>query len=275
MRNKINIRADRSRASRALTKSGPPGRIKLNRSIDNISIVMVEPQSPGNIGMTCRAMKNMGLSRLRLVKGCDRFHPESLKFAVSAKDLLERAELYDDLQSALADCTLTVGTTRRHGKYRQEVLSPPETAALLNANASVGCQAAIVFGREDNGLTTDELSLCRQLATIPSSAECGSLNLSQAILIFCYELGKATDSPGGGRMEQLAVSAEMESLFIQMKACLTKIGFLNDQNPEHIMRSMRRILFRSELDTREVSILRGMLSQIDWATSDFDGRKCQ
>jgi len=92
--------------------------------IHNTAIVLVEPQSPGNIGMTCRAMKNMGLSRLRLVNGCDRFHPESLKFAVSAKALLENAELFPDLASAIADCTLTVGTTRRHGKYRQEILSP-------------------------------------------------------------------------------------------------------------------------------------------------------
>ncbi len=245
----------------------------MNGTADNISIVMVEPQSPGNIGMVCRAMKNMGLTRLRLVKGCNRFHPESLKFAVAAKDLLERAELYDDLQSALADCTLTVGTTRRHGKYRQEILSPPEVATLLKTNATPECRAAIVFGREDNGLTTDELSLCRWHATIPSSGEYGSLNLSQAVLIFCYELGKATDSPGGGRMEQLAVSAEMESLFSQMESCLLKIGFLNEQNPGHIMRSLRRIFFRSELDTREVSILRGMLSQIDWASSGFDGRK--
>ncbi|NVN90625.1 MAG: RNA methyltransferase [Desulfuromonadales bacterium] len=245
----------------------------MNRAVDNISIVMVEPQSPGNIGMVCRAMKNMGLSRLRLVKGCDRFHPESLKFAVSAKDLLERAELFDDLPSALSDCTLTVGTTRRHGKYRQEILSPPEVATLLKSHAAPGCHAAIVFGREDNGLTTDELSLCRWHATIPSSTEYGSLNLSQAVLIFCYELGKATDSPGGGRIEQLATSLEMESLFSQMDTCLQKIGFLNEQNPGHIMRSLRRLFFRSELDNREVAILRGMLTQIDWASSDFDGRK--
>ena len=105
----------------------------MNSITEHISIVMVEPQSPGNIGMVCRAMKNMGLSRLRLVKGCDRFHPESLKFAVSARDLLEQAELFDDLPSAKADSTLTVGTTRRHGKYRQEILSPPEVAALLKA----------------------------------------------------------------------------------------------------------------------------------------------
>ena len=86
---------------------------------DNTTIVLVEPQSPGNIGMACRAMKNMGLSQLRLVKGCDRFHPESLKFAVSARDLLENARVFPDLASALADCTLTAGTTRRHGNYRQ------------------------------------------------------------------------------------------------------------------------------------------------------------
>ena len=245
----------------------------MNNAADTISIVKVEPQSPGNIGMVCRAMKNMGLNRLRLVKGCDRFHPESLKFAVSAKDLLEQAELYDDLASALADCTMTVGTTRRHGKYRQEILSPPEVATLLKTHVAPGCRAAIVFGREDNGLTTDELSLCRWHATIPSASEYGSLNLSQAVLIFCYELGKAADSPGGGRLEQLATSVEMESLFSQMDFCLQKIGFLNEQNPGHIMRSLRRIFFRSELDNREVSILRGMLTQIDWASSEFDGRK--
>ena len=107
---------------------------------ENISIVLVEPQSPGNIGMVCRAMKNMGLSQLRLVKGCDRFHPESLKFAVAAKDLLEQAELFDDLASALADCTMTVGTTRRHGKYRQEILSPPEVAAMLKGQAGPDCR---------------------------------------------------------------------------------------------------------------------------------------
>ncbi|MFA7060311.1 MAG: RNA methyltransferase [Pedobacter sp.] len=242
-------------------------------SAESVSIVLVEPQSPGNIGMVCRAMKNMGLSRLRLVKGCDRFHPESLKFAVAAKDLLEQAEIFPDLPSALADCTLTVGTTRRHGKYRQEILSPPEVATCLSNQAKPDCLAAIVFGREDSGLTTDELSLCRWHATIPSAEQYGSLNLAQSVLLFCYELGKAGNSPGGGRNMQMATSAEMESMFSQLGTCLLKIGFLNEQNPEHIMRSLRRIFFRAELDIREVSILRGMMTQIDWAVAGFDGRK--
>jgi tRNA/rRNA methyltransferase len=240
---------------------------------ENIAIVLVEPQSPGNIGMTCRAMKNMGLRQLRLVKGCDRFHPEALKFAVAARDLLEEALVFPDLAAALADCTLTAGTTRRHGKYRQEILSPPELAAVFRERAAPDCRAALVFGREDSGLTTDELSLCRWHATIPSAEDYGSLNLSQAVLVFCYELGKAGVSPGGGRDNPPATSAEMESLFSQMDACLQKIGFLNEQNPGHIMRSLRRIFFRSELDGREVAILRGMLTQIDWASTGFDGRK--
>lgn len=223
--------------------------------------------------MACRAMKNMGLSRLRLVKGCDRFHPESLKFAVSARDLLEQAEVYEDLASALADCTLTVGTTRRHGKYRQEIISPPETAAIFRRECGPACNGAIVFGREDSGLTTDELSLCRWHATIPTASEYGSLNLSQAILIFCYALNMADAPPGGGRLETLAPSADMETLFGQMEEALQKIGFLNEQNPGHIMRSLRRIFFRAELDSREVAIMRGMMTQIDWACTGFDGRK--
>jgi tRNA/rRNA methyltransferase len=245
----------------------------MSSSNEHISIVLVEPQSPGNVGMVCRAMKNMGLARLRLVKGCDRFHPESLKFAVAARDLLERAELFPDLASALADCTLTVGTTRRHGKYRQEILSPPEVAARFREQTGPDCQGAIVFGREDSGLTTDELSLCRWHATIPTDESYGSLNLAQSVLLFCYELGKAGESPGGGREMPLAASAEMESLFFQLDSCLRRIGFLNEQNPEHIMRSLRRIFFRAELDSREVAILRGMLTQIDWASTGFDGRK--
>lgn len=239
----------------------------------DIIITLVEPQSPGNIGMTCRAMKNMGFTQLRIVKGCDRFDSEALKFAVAARDVLESAIVFPDLASAIADCTLTVGTTRRHGKYRQEILSPPEVAACFREQVTPECRAAIVFGREDNGLTTEELSQCRLHATIPTSNEYGSLNLAQSVLLFCYELGKASESVGGGRPLDLAKSEEMESFFNHFNATLNKIGFLNEQNPEHIMRSLRRIFFRANLDSREVTVLRGMLTQIDWASSAFDGRK--
>jgi tRNA/rRNA methyltransferase len=247
--------------------------MKENNLNNDIIIILVEPQSPGNIGMTCRAMKNMGLTQLRIVKGCDRFDAESLKFAVAARDLLESAQVFPDLASAMADCTLSVGTTRRHGKYRQEILSPVEVAGHFREQVTPECRAAIVFGREDSGLTTDELSLCRWHATIPTSDQYGSLNLAQSVLLFCYELGKAGESVGGGRPLELAKSAEMEALFAHFNSSLERIGFLNEQNPAHMMRSLRRIFFRANLDSREVTVLRGMLTQIDWASSAFDGRK--
>jgi len=242
----------------------------MQRSLHSLIIILVEPQSPGNIGMVCRAMKNMGLSRLRIVAGCNHLDPEALKFAVSAKDLLEQAELFSTLSDALEDISISVATTRRSGKYRQELLPPPQAAqALLNGPGL----AALVFGREDHGLSTADLSLCSLQATIPSSSEYGSLNLAQAVLIFCYELFGSAASTAPVQTRTTAPSGEIEPLFSHMENTLLRIGHLNPQNPEHIMRFLRRILFRAELDSHEVAILRGMFSQIDWAASGFSNRK--
>ena len=238
----------------------------------DISIVLVEPQSPGNVGMVCRAMKNMGLSNLRLVNPCPIDHPEALMFAVSAKDLLEKAEIFPDLQSALADSPLSVATTRRHGKYRQEVFSPSEVVEKIAADAGAN-RCSLVFGREDSGLTTQEVSLCRWQATIPTSDEYGSLNLAQSVLIFCYEILKASGVAGAQAVRELAPGEPLESMYSHMEKVLMKIGFLNPENPAHLMMTLRRILSRAELDKREVTIIRGLMSQIDWACSDFKGKK--
>lgn len=238
---------------------------------DSVIIVLVEPKSPGNIGMVCRAMKNMGLSRLRIVSGCPHIHPEAEMFAVSAKDLLESAERYVSLSDALADTSISFATTRRTGKYRQELLSPPDVAScILSLNSGL---PAIVFGREDHGLTTDEISLCTHQATIASSDLLGSLNLAQAVMVFVYELFKASGSKQEKDSREPASSAELEPMFHQMEETLLKIGFLNPQNPSHLMRSLRRLIFRAEPDSREVAILRGLFSQVDWAADSFKGRK--
>lgn len=243
----------------------------MNRLRDNTVIVLVEPRSPGNIGMVCRAMKNMGLTRLRLVAGCDHRHPDATMFAVSAKDLLERAEHYPTLAAALADTTVSIATTRRTGKYRQSLLTPPQVATTLHHHQHG--TAALVFGREDHGLSTDELSLCTLQATIPSNPDCGSLNLAQSVLIFCYELFTAELADTDAPFRELAPAAELEALFCHLANTLDRIGFLNPQNPDHIMRYLRRIFFRAQLDSREISILRGILSQVDWAAGGFNGRK--
>lgn len=240
--------------------------------LNQVSIVLVEPQNPGNVGMVCRAMKNMGLRDLRLVNPCPIDHPEALKFAVSARDLLDGAVKYATLTEALADIPLSVATTRRHGKYRQEIHDPGEVVALLQKGIAEN-RAALVFGREDSGLTTDEVAACRYQATIPTSDEYGSLNLSQAVMVFCYELFRHAGAPIAAQPRQLVGAGESEPLFKQMEATLLRIGFLKEENPEHIMRSLRRIFARAELDLREVNILRGMMSQVDWAADAFRGKK--
>ncbi|NVN99590.1 MAG: RNA methyltransferase [Geobacteraceae bacterium] len=240
--------------------------------ISNISIVLVEPQSPGNVGMVCRAMKNMGLSSLRLVNPCPLDHPEALMFAVSAKDLLEKAEIYPDLESALADSPLSIATTRRHGKYRQEIFNPEEIAMKITADGGLN-RSCIVFGREDSGLTTHEVSLCRWLATIDTSSEYGSMNLAQSVLVFCYELMKSRGGAVDRTVRELAPGESLEAMYGQMESVLLKIGFLNPENPAHLMMSLRRILSRAELDSREISIFRGMMSQVDWACGEFKGKK--
>jgi len=235
-------------------------------------IVLAEPQSPGNVGMVCRAMKNMGLSNLRLVNPCPIDHPEALKFAVSAKDLLEKAEIFPNLESALADTPLSVATTRRHGKYRQEIFTPGEIVAKITADAGTN-RCSLVFGREDSGLTTQEVSLCRWQATIPTSDEYGSINLAQSVLIFCYEIFKSTGVADLHTARELAPGESLESMYSHMEKVLHKIGFLNPENPAHLMMTLRRILSRAELDSREVTIIRGMMSQIDWASGEFKGKK--
>lgn len=238
----------------------------------NVSIILVEPQSPGNVGMVCRAMKNMGVTNLRLVNPCPVDHPEALKFAVSARDLLDKAEFYPSLAEALADVSLSVATTRRHGKYRQEIWSPQEIVAKIAADGGTN-RAALVFGREDSGLTTEEVALCRWQATIPTSAEYGSLNLAQSVLIFCYELFGGLSPTAGFERREHASGEALESMYVQMERVMQKIGFLNPENPAHMMRSFRRIFSRAELDAREVAIIRGMLSQVDWAAGNFQGKK--
>ena len=239
-----------------------------------ISVVLVGTQSPGNIGMVCRAMKNMGLADLRLVNPCRVDHPDASMFAVSAKDLLESAKIFSSLEDALSDCEFSVATTRRHGKYRNEICSPEEIVQKFSGCAPQS-RLALVFGREDSGLTTEEVAHCRWQATIQTADEYGSLNLSQAVLIFCYEFlkGAAPAAAAATPAREIAGSATLEPLYAQMERTFLKIGYLNPQNPDHMMRSMRRIFSRAELDEREVSALRGLVSQIDWAGAEFKGKK--
>lgn len=233
---------------------------------DNLTVVLVEPQGALNIGSVCRAMGNFGFSTLRLVNPrTDHLSREARLMAVKAGDILESAQIYDSLAGAVADCALSFGTTRRFGRYRDGLIHPDEAAEKL-LPVSAKQPVALVFGREDKGLTTTELELCQFFITIPTSNELPSMNLAQAVVLCLYEVKKLAGQPAEGRRHGrkiLATNQELEGLFQHMRTALIHIGYLNPQNPDHILRTLRRIIGRSRLNPREVGILRGLFNQID------------
>jgi len=236
----------------------------------DVTVILVEPQSPGNIGMVCRAMANFGASDLRLVNPCRHLHPEARKFAVGANSLLEAAETFPDLTSALSDLHLTVATTRRNGRLRGQLLAIDEIPSL-RAGLAPASRMGLVFGREDAGLTSEETALCTHTATVKTKEELGSLNLAQAVLLFLYELARNPVKTSPSR--EIAEQGEIEPLFEQMESVLTRIAFLNAKRPEKVMTPLRHIFQRAGLSRHEARMMRGIWSQLAWSIRDWHGRK--
>ena len=239
-------------------------------TLDNVGIILVQPQIPENIGAVARAMHNMGLHRLVLVdpKNCDRDRMSKTATGSSTK-VLEDMDIYKNLREALAPFQYLVGTTARIGALRP-ALTRPRSLAQQMIPISLNNLVGILFGPEDRGLSNDQLRFCHTIATVPT-ASFSSLNLAQAVVIFCYELFLATDrTQKETSVPRLANSFELEGMYDHLREMLSKIGFLDPQNPEHWLLNIRRFLSRVPLRAREVRIIRGVCRQMDWYTSQFD-----
>ncbi len=238
-------------------------------NLDNIHIILAEPQIPENIGSVARAMANMGVMHLVLVspKNCDL--SRVLKTATgSSIDVVENMEVYDNLKDALGPFQYIVGTTARLGARRPATTDPHQLAQEL-IPISQKNKVAILFGPEDRGLSNDQLRYCHKIATI-NTASFSSLNLAQAVMIVCYEIFTASRDPDSTPLPRLANSFELEGMYDHLRDVLMKIGFINPQNPEHWMLNVRRFLSRLPLRAREVKIIRGICRQIDWYTEQVE-----
>jgi len=230
--------------------------------LDSISVILVRPRFPENVGSVARAMKNMGLNYLILVDGCSPLHINAYKLASGAEDILERAEEFPTLKEAISQMGCVVGTTSRAGKERSPLLTPEDLAKKL-IPLSTKNPVSLVFGSEKEGLTKDELSLCHIYVRIPSSESFPSLNLAQAVMVICYELfqsSMAIPKPP----TQLAQAEKLERMFEHMEKTLLSIGFLDSKQAKRMMRVLRRLFGRSQMDDRDVQILQGIWSQMDW-----------
>jgi tRNA/rRNA methyltransferase len=231
------------------------------------SFILVRPKAAGNIGSAARAIKNMGFADLRVVAPA--VSPGSrgaLAMAVHARDVLENARICRTIRDAAEGCNIVVGTTCRAGLYRSSVRPLREAAAELAALAPAN-RIAIVFGPEDTGLTNRELKHCERLITIESAPEYPSLNLAQAVIVTAYELRMALEAGAAATCEtpQFAPAPEVDAALDRMKDALVAIGFLPENNPEHIMFALRAMFGRSGVTARELDILNGIASQTRWA----------
>ena len=233
----------------------------------NLRIILVGTTHPGNIGATARAMKNMGLRDLALVRPRYFPHEEATARASGAGDLLETAAVFDTLAEALADCTYVAATSARSRSIGWPSMAPRQCAERL-VRESDGGRPAVVFGPEKSGLTNDDLDRCHTLLTIPTDPSFSSLNLAMAVQILTYELrlarhGMPDPEPGHEHHVPLASGRDLEHFFAHLESVLTATGFLDPDNPRHLMRRLRRLFARAEPDQNEINILRGMLASIE------------
>jgi tRNA/rRNA methyltransferase len=229
----------------------------------NVRVVLVRPRGSGNIGSVARAMKNFGARQLAVVGTARTRSFWARAMAVHGRDVLSDARCYATIREATGDCHLVVGTTARSGLYRNHSRTPRELAPEIAAAARSG-KVALILGPEDHGLSNKDLEPCQLLMTIPTDPDYHSLNVAQATVVCLYEIFLASITETQRVAVQRAQAENVERLFDIMRDSLLKIGFLDSENPEHMMLAFRRFLGRAGLEDKDVRILTGMFRQIEW-----------
>lgn len=258
---------------------------------DQIRIVLVETSHSGNIGAVARAMKNMGLGNLWLVNPASFPDETSYARAAGASDVLDRATVVGTLDEALADCVLVMGTSARGRKVPWPVIAPPQAAVTASEACHQG-PVAMVFGRENHGLSNEELQRCHYHIHIPSNPDYSSLNLSMAVQVISYELrmhflrsleeGESSPylesmvAPGDrGWDVPTAAVHDVEGFFGHLEQVLVDVDFHRRNNPRQLMTRMRRLFQRARLDQMEINILRGILTSVQKAAGTLAGSEQQ
>jgi tRNA (cytidine32/uridine32-2'-O)-methyltransferase len=237
--------------------------------LDNVRIVLVNTTHPGNIGATARAMKNMGLRNLYLVAPHRYPADEATWRAANAVDVLDAAIVVDSFDEAIAGCGLVIGSSARERTIPWPLLDPRRACAQAYREAARQ-PIALVFGREDRGLTNEELQKCQLHIHIPSNPEYSSLNIAMAVQVICYELRMLqveTELPADsmdGWDFAYANNDDVERFFTHLDAALTEMGFLKPDAPKQTSARLRRLFQRTRLDVMEINMLRGIMSSAQY-----------
>ena len=228
-------------------------------ALDQVKVVLVGTTHPGNIGSVARAMKTMGLSQLVLVDPQTKIDGKSIALAAGASDILANVTIFNTLSEAVSNCGLVVGASARSRTLPWPMLDPRQCGAKLIAELPK-YPVALVFGRENSGLSNDELQLCQFHVCIPANPEYSSLNLAMAVQTICYEVRMAWLGEVNEIQEQYPLSERLEGFYQHLEQALTKIGFINKSHPGQVMTKLRRLYNRARPEDVELNILRGILT---------------
>jgi tRNA/rRNA methyltransferase len=249
--------------------------------LERVRIVLVQPAGSRNVGMIARVMKNFGLCQLMLVQPqCQHLDEEARHMAVHAADVLEAAQVVSSLVEALQGCQRAIATTARARALTPDLETPRAALPWLLETVSELTTSALVFGPEDRGLSNDELSHAQRFVSIPSSSSYPVLNLAQAVAVCCYELYQCQLDQTEGSLPAQPISQpgltlpaasieQIEGFYQQFEAILLRIGYLYPHTADSRMQKFRRLFGRSSLSVEEVAMLRGILSQINWAIENL------
>jgi len=234
---------------------------------DSIKVVLVGTTHPGNIGAAARAIKTMGLKHLDLVSPKEFPSDEAIYRSKAAKDILEKASTYETLLESVKEYEVVIGTSARNRKVPWPVLNPKDASKEINLAVKNNSKVAIVFGREDRGLTNEELGLCNLHVHIPTTEEYSSLNLAQAVQIMTYEIRMSFIEIENLENNQewdveLASAEQTERLIEHMDELMKELEFYDTENPRKLLMRVRRFFKRSGIDVMETNIFRGLFSTI-------------
>ncbi len=232
--------------------------------LSRVRVVLVEPSHPGNIGGAARALKTMGLSRLAVVNPKRFPDPQAEWRAAGAGDVLDAVAVFDSVADAIADCHWVVGTSTRSRRIPWPVKSAADVAADILALPPEH-RVAVLFGREANGLSNEELQRCHCHLQIPANPEYPSLNLAMAVQVVCYELFKQSGQvqPEAAWDQPPASAAAFEAFVEHLGSVLVNGEFIDPDNPGQALTRLRRLFLRAGLDEKEVQMLRGVLRELD------------
>jgi len=225
-----------------------------------IKFILFEPSHPGNVGAAARAIKTMGFEKLCLINPIEHPHSEARARSSGALDVLLNAEVFDNLQDAIKGCGLIIGTTSRTRRISVPITNIRETAPSIVAEAKQK-SVAVIFGPEKSGLINAQVDCCNQLVNIPSIGSYKSLNLAMAVQIVAYELRVANEAlPVEIKARNLASNEDIELFYNHLNQVLLETGFLDPKNPKQLMRRLRTLFNRAQMDENEINIMRGILA---------------